>query len=88
MLNQILSTQCQPTEWLYLSTKSYNDPFNDIELDVILTHADGLSWRVPAYWAGGNEWRIRFAAPRQNSDDLFLYANLALDVAENRCQKY
>lgn len=61
---QISATQHQLTEWLYRTAKSYNDPFNDIELDAILAHADGQPWRIPAYWAGGNEWRVRFAPPR------------------------
>jgi len=65
MSHQISAVQYPVTEWLYLSGKSYNDPFNDIKLDVILTHSDGQSWRVPAYWAGGNEWCVRFAPPRR-----------------------
>lgn len=64
MSHQISASQYQLTEWRYLSKKSYADPFNDIELDVILTDSDGQSWCVPAYWAGGNEWRVRFAPPR------------------------
>lgn len=64
MSHQISASQYQLTEWRYLSKKSYADPFNDIELDAILAHADGQPWRIPAYWAGGNEWRVRFAPPR------------------------
>ena len=54
----------QPIEWHYVSGEKYPDPFNDIELDVLVSNSDGESWRVPAYWAGGNEWRVRFAAPK------------------------
>jgi len=64
MPHQISATQYQITEWFYHTAKSYNDPFNDIELDIILTHSDGQSWRIPAYCAGGNEWRVRFAPPK------------------------
>ena len=67
MLYQISAIQSQTTESLYRTAKSYDDPFNDIELDVILTHSNGQSWRVPAYWAGGNEWRARFAPPRSGT---------------------
>ncbi len=35
----------------------------DIEVDVLFTGPDGQKWRVPAFWAGGNEFRVRFAAP-------------------------
>ena len=36
----------------------------EVELDVLGRDATGAkSWRVPAFWAGGDEWRVRFAAP-------------------------
>lgn len=35
----------------------------DLEVDVIFTGLAGQQWRVPAFWAGGNEFRVRFAAP-------------------------
>ena len=53
----------QVTEWGYYSGRAYPDPFNEVELDVVFTHSTGKSWKVPAYWAGGQEWRIRFAPP-------------------------
>jgi hypothetical protein len=59
----IIATQYEVTEWGYTSGKFYADPFNAAELDIILTHESGQSWRVPAYWAGGLEWRVRFAPP-------------------------
>lgn len=58
---RLFGIQYQLTEWLYLSGKSYNDPLKDIELDVILTHFDGQSWRVTEYWAGDNEWCMGFS---------------------------
>ena len=63
MPQNTLAIQAQVSEWSYTSRKKYNDPFNAVELDVLLTHADGGSWRVPAYWAGEQEWRVRFAPP-------------------------
>ncbi len=36
----------------------------DAEIDVIFTGPDGDQWQVPAFWAGGDQWRVRFAAPR------------------------
>ena len=50
------------TEWSFVSAKRYADPFNEVELDVVFRGADA-ELRVPAYWAGGGEWRVRFAAP-------------------------
>ncbi len=43
-------------------SKTYSDPFNDVDLDVIFSRGD-LTWRVPAFWRGGNRWTVRFAPP-------------------------
>jgi len=56
-------TQYSVSEWGFTSGKPYADPFNQVELDVIFTHEQGGEWRVPAYWAGGQEWRVRFGPP-------------------------
>ena len=52
------------TEWSLASGKAYADPFNDVELDVIFTDPDGEERRVPAFWAGENVWRVRYASPK------------------------
>ena len=62
MPKQIFAFQYEVSEWGYVSGKAYADPFNNVELDVVLTSSKG-QWRVPTYWAGGNEWRVRFAPP-------------------------
>lgn len=49
------------TEWAYSSGKAYADPFNDVELDVVFHDPQGRDQRVPAFWAGGQVWRVRFA---------------------------
>lgn len=51
-------------EWAYTSGWSYSDPFNEVELDVIFTDPDGEDKCVPAFWAGENVWRIRYASPK------------------------
>ncbi|NOY82068.1 MAG: DUF4038 domain-containing protein [Kiritimatiellaeota bacterium] len=48
-------------EWHFTSRKSYADPFHDVELDVIVTDPDGAEHRVPAFWAGGATWRVRYS---------------------------
>jgi Protein of unknown function (DUF4038)/Domain of unknown function (DUF5060) len=50
-----------PCEWSYSSGKAYADPFNDVELDVIFTDPEGNEHRMPAFWAGGQTWRIRYS---------------------------
>lgn len=37
-------------------------PPHTLDVDVVLTGPGG-SFRVPAFWSGGAEWRVRFAAP-------------------------
>lgn len=49
-------------EATFESRKTYADPFNDVDVDVIFSK-DGVSWRVPAFWHGGQKWTIRFAPP-------------------------
>lgn len=51
------------TEWSYVSGKQYADPFNEIEVDAIVTTPSGTEERVPAFWAGGSIWRVRYAPP-------------------------
>ena len=41
------------------SDKFYDDPFNDVEIDLILTNGT-VTYKIPGFWDGGNIWRIRF----------------------------
>jgi len=50
-------------EWSFTSDRAYADPFNDVELDVTFTGEDGVGRNVPAFWAGGDVWSVRFATP-------------------------
>ncbi len=47
-----------------VSDKVYPNPFTDVTLDALVTHADGSQLRVPAFWAGGNRWCFRYASPQ------------------------
>src|SRR6266581_5579959 len=60
---QLFGTQHEVSEWSYRSTQTYADAFNEVELDGLIAGPNGQTWRVPAYWAGGGEWRLRFAPP-------------------------
>ena len=55
------------TEWPLVSGKRYPDPFNHLTVDVDVSDEKGRIWRVPAYWAGGDEWRVRFAPPHEGT---------------------
>ena len=52
-----------PVEFPLKAERAYSDIFDEIEVDVIYQGPDGGEWRVPAFWAGDNIFRVRFAAP-------------------------
>ncbi len=47
----------------FTSAKDYADPFNHVMLEAVFTTPDGRFLRVPAFWAGGTTWRVRYASP-------------------------
>lgn len=53
----------KPIELALTAERAYRDAFNELEVDVIFSDAAGASWRVPAFWAGDDTFRARFAAP-------------------------
>ena len=55
--------QNQTAEWTFTSSRSYADPFNEVELSVRFERAGGAAQLVPAFWAGGRNWRVRFSSP-------------------------
>jgi uncharacterized protein DUF4038/uncharacterized protein DUF5060 len=57
-----LPPQQRMVEWTTESKKVYADPFNDVDVDVIFSKG-GQTWRVPAFWHGGQRWTVRFAPP-------------------------
>ncbi len=49
-------------ETSFETSKKYDNPFADVEVRVIFNN-NGNHWTVPAFWAGGNKWTVRFAPP-------------------------
>jgi len=62
------ASQMRVFERTFESRKTYADPFNDVDVDVIFT-GDGQSWRVPTFWRGGSKWTVRFAPPTPGEYD-------------------
>ncbi len=54
----------QVKEWTFTSSKAYADPFNELDVDVLVTTPAGAEQRVPAFWGGGQTWRARYASPQ------------------------
>ena len=46
-------------ELTIISSKTYKDPFNDVDVDLVLTNGN-VSYTIPGFWDGGNVWRVRF----------------------------
>lgn len=51
-----------PSEITFTAQKSHEDPFNSVTLDVSFTTPTGGVQKVPAFWAGKNQWRVRYAS--------------------------
>lgn len=49
-------------ETSFETTRPYANPFVDLEVTVVFQHRD-QQWNVPAFWAGGGTWTVRFAPP-------------------------
>ena len=58
----IVTKQNCVTEWHFQSGISYEDPFNQVILDILIKDPDGVERCVPAFWSGGDEWRIRYSS--------------------------
>ncbi len=62
------------------SHKAYADPFNDVTLDAVVTGPDGGTQVVPAFWAGGQKWRVRYSASRPGT---YRYETRCSDAASH-----
>ena len=51
------------TEIVFTAAADYEDPFNEVTLDVVFTDPAGVARRVPAFWAGGKSWKVRYSSP-------------------------
>ena len=47
----------------FRAEKAYTNPFQEVTLGVVFTDPGGAEKTVPAFWAGGNEWKVRYASP-------------------------
>ena len=50
-------------EFIFTAMRTHADPFNAVTLDAIFVDPQGKEFRVPAFWAGGNVWKVRYASP-------------------------
>ncbi len=45
-----------------ISSKNYNNPFLDTDVDLIL-YGNGREYKIPCFWDGNNTWKARFVCP-------------------------
>src|SRR5262245_32702863 len=62
----------------YTSGKVYREPFHEVELDFLFTDPKGREQRVPAFWAGEQTWRVRYAPDLLGR---YTYRSICSDVA-------
>src|SRR5580700_10127416 len=53
-----------PVELSLHASRPHADPFNDVTLDLVFVEPDGTIREVPAFWAGGDTWKARYASPQ------------------------
>ena len=58
-----VATAGMATEWSYVTGKQYSDPFNQVDVDAVITLPSGGEERVPGFWSGDSTWRVRYAPP-------------------------
>ncbi len=44
------------------SVGEHSDPFNELTVDAVFREPSGAQVRVPAFWAGGKRWKVRYAS--------------------------
>lgn len=53
-----------PAQFDLDSPRAYANPFVDVQVDAVVTPPAGPPLRVPAFWAGGGRWCVRYASPQ------------------------
>lgn len=51
-------------EITFESNKSYQDAFNDVDVELLI-YGGGRLYKIPGFWDGGNVWKVRFVCPFQ-----------------------
>ena len=56
-----------PVELAFTAQTAWADPFNEVEVDLVVTTPRGVTLRVPAFWAGGRVWKARYASSERGT---------------------
>jgi hypothetical protein len=50
-------------EITFAASRTYRDAFHEVTLDALFETPQGQTLKVPAFWAGGRLWKVRYASP-------------------------
>jgi hypothetical protein len=50
-------------EITFVASQTYHDAFHEVTLDALFETPQGQTLKVPAFWAGGRVWKVRYASP-------------------------
>ena len=50
-------------EIAFTASQDYRDAFHEVTLDALFETPQGRTLKVPAFWAGGRTWKVRYASP-------------------------
>src|SRR5665213_2493334 len=67
------------TEMTFTASHSYADPFNEVMLNVVFVDPQGHELTVPAFWDGGNVWKVRYASPEVGTHTFHSECSAKLD---------
>ena len=71
-------------EAVFLSNKTYNNPFEDVTMDLVLTNGH-VTYTVPCFWDGGSVWRARFVCPSSGTWTYTTKCNVTGDTGLHNC---
>ena len=64
-ISAVKGAECSPwdvVEASFKSTRDYTNAFKEVEVNCVFSQGE-KRWIVPAFWAGGKKWTVRFAPP-------------------------
>jgi hypothetical protein len=67
----------------FTAQKPHADPFNSVTIDVKFTSPNGVVRKVPAFWAGKNSWKVRYASGELGDHRWVTECNEATDAGLN-----
>ncbi|MFC3800889.1 DUF4038 domain-containing protein [Cohnella sp. GCM10012308] len=73
-------------ELALVSAKTYDDPFLDVDVTAVFTGPHGEKLNRPAFWDGGNTWKVRFAPTSAGQWTVTTASNVPDDTGLNKSE--